>query len=90
MIRMAKPEGTYLTWLDCRGLGMECQNLQDFFIHKAKVVVNDGQWFGPNGSGFVRFNIGCPRPLLLEGLTRIEEAVFSQLDREVILAQDLQ
>ena len=90
MIKMTRPEGTYLTWLDCRGLGMECQNLQDFFIHKAKVVVNDGQWFGPNGGGFVRFNIGCPRPLLLRGLTRIEKAVLSQLDREVILAQDLQ
>ena len=90
MIKITKPEGTYLTWLDCRGLGMECQNLQDFFIHKAKVVVNDGQWFGPNGSGFVRFNIGCPRPLLEQGLARIERAVQSQLDRGIILAQDLQ
>lgn len=89
-IKMVKPEGTYLAWLDCQGLGVECKNLQDFFIHRAKVVVNDGQWFGPNGSGFARFNMGCPRPLLEEGLGRIEAAVENHLKRRVSLAKDLQ
>lgn len=74
-IKMKKPQGTYLTWLDCRGLAVEENDLQDFFIDKADIVVNDGKWFGPNGKGFVRFNIGCPRPLLQEGLCRMERAV---------------
>ena len=78
-IEMIRSQGTYLTWLDCGGLELEGLTPQDFFAHKAKIVVNDGQWFGPNGDGFVRFNIGCPRPLLKEGLVRMEMAVKEQL-----------
>ena len=74
-IEMREPEGTHLAWLDCRGLAVEENSLQDFFIKNARIVVNDGQWFGPNGKGFIRFNIGCPRPLLREGLCRMERAV---------------
>lgn len=74
-IEMKEPEGTFLTWLDCRELVTGNLGLHDFFVYKAKIMVNDGQWFGPNGSGFVRFNIGCPRALLRAGLSRIEAAV---------------
>ena len=74
-IKMTELEGTYLAWLDCRDLQVTDCSLSDFFVKKAKIAVNDGQWFGPGGQGFIRFNIGCPRPLLEEGLNRIREAV---------------
>jgi cystathionine beta-lyase len=74
-IKMTELEGTYLAWLDCRDLQVTDCSLSDFFVKKAKIAVNDGQWFGPGGEGFIRFNIGCPRPLLEEGLNRIREAV---------------
>lgn len=68
-VRMAKPEGTYLAWLDCRGMGVA--NPQQFFLEEAKVGLNDGAWFGAEGKGFVRLNFGCPRELLREGLERM-------------------
>ncbi len=75
-IKPVRPEGTYLVWLDCRGLGIaDPKELQKFFNEKAKVGMNAGYTFGPGGEGFMRMNIACPRSLLQEGLRRIEEAV---------------
>ena len=74
-IKVIKPEGTYLIWLDCRDLGMENQALSTFMIERAKVGLEDGFIFGQSGGGFMRMNIACPRSLLIEALTRIENAV---------------
>jgi cystathionine beta-lyase len=75
-VRTAKPEGTYLAWLDCRGAGIP-GNPHQFFLREAKVALNDGADFGRGGEGFVRLNFGCPRPLLLEGLGRLKAALAS-------------
>lgn len=73
-IAVAPPEGTYLAWLDCRAAGIP-GNAHDFFLHQARVAVNDGATFGPGGAGFVRLNFGCPRALLEEGLERMRTAL---------------
>lgn len=72
-IRLTKPEGTYLMWLDCRNLSFDEQELDDFFIRKAAVACDAGHWFGPEGSGFMRMNIACPRATLDRGLQQITE-----------------
>ena len=66
-VRMAKPEGTYLAWLDCRDAGIP-GNPYEFFRAEADVMLNDGAAFGRGGEGFVRLNFGTPRALLEEGL----------------------
>lgn len=76
-IKVSKPQGTFLAWLDCRELGMKQKDLVDFFISKARVGLNDGTSFGAGGEGFMRINIACPRSLLEEALKRIEQAVNS-------------
>ena len=76
-IKMIKPEGTYLAWLDCRKLNL-LPDPYNFFLSKAKVALNDGLAFGGNGKGFVRLNFGCPRSILAEALVRIAEAVSSK------------
>ncbi|MBE9524556.1 MAG: putative C-S lyase, partial [Chloroflexi bacterium] len=73
-IRMAKPEGTFLAWLDCRDANI-AGNPSDFFLESARVAVNDGRWFGSGGEGFVRLNFGCPRSLLKEALQRMKSAL---------------
>lgn len=73
-IKIWKPEGTYLGWLDCRGLGLE-HSPHLFFLEEAKVGLNDGKNFGIAGKGFVRMNFGCPRSLLEEGLGRMKAAI---------------
>jgi cystathionine beta-lyase len=76
-IKVIKPEGTYLVWLDCRALGMDNMTLRAFMREKAKVGFDDGFLFGPGGEGFERLNIACPRSILEEGLRRIAGAVNS-------------
>lgn len=74
-IKPVPPEGTYLVWLDCRRLPLTPDELRSFFIHQARVGLNDGRDFGPGGEGFQRINIACPRSVLEEALLRIEQAV---------------
>ena len=74
-IKVIRPEGTYLVWLDCRQLGFNTKGLNNFMIKKARVALDDGYWFGTEGEGFMRINIACPRSFLEEGLKRIERAV---------------
>ncbi|HML33776.1 MalY/PatB family protein [Sporomusa sphaeroides] len=74
-IKVSKPQGTYLAWLDCCSLNLPQQELAKFFASNAKVGLNDGATFGRQGSGFMRLNFGCPRPVLAEGLNRIAQAV---------------
>jgi len=73
-IRMWAPEGTYLGWLDCRRLELKVSP-QKFFLQQARVGLNDGADFGEAGRGFVRLNYGCPRELLMEGLSRMKDAL---------------
>ena len=74
-IKVIKPQGTYLIWLDCRDLGMDDMTLRNFMRDKAKVGFDDGFLFGSGGSGFQRTNIACPRPIIEEALIRIETMV---------------
>jgi cystathionine beta-lyase len=74
-IQVVEPEGTYLVWIDCRGLGLDTPELSRFMVEKAKVGLDDGHWFGAGGEGFERINIACPRAYVEEGLNRIKNAV---------------
>ena len=73
-MRMIVPEGTYLAWLDCRGLGIQGKP-GEFILREARVSLNEGVWFGPGGEGFVRINFACARSTLVEALERIEGAL---------------
>jgi cystathionine beta-lyase len=68
-------EGTYLSWFDCRALGLDPLALRDLMVDRARVVLDEGYIFGPEGRGFERINIACPRPVLLEAAQRIIQAL---------------
>jgi len=76
-IRMARPEGTYLAWLDCREAQLPGTPYQ-FFLDRAKVAMNDGAAFGRGGEGFVRLNFGCCRDMLAEALERMRDALAAR------------
>jgi len=76
-VQMAKPEGTYLAWLDCRQAGIGADPC-DFFLKQARVALNDGKTFGRGGEGFVRLNFGCPKSMLEEALVRMKKALETQ------------
>jgi cysteine-S-conjugate beta-lyase len=74
-IRVIRPEGTYLVWLDCRGLGLDKWALKRLMLGKARIFPDEGFIFGPEGDGFERINIACPRPILQDALARIRRVV---------------
>ncbi|MCH1625615.1 MalY/PatB family protein [Fredinandcohnia quinoae] len=74
-IKVIQPESTYLVWLDCRELGLNEKELEQFMLKEAKVAFNAGYTFGIGGEGFMRVNIACPRAILEEGLKRIQAAI---------------
>ena len=65
-------EGTYLAWLDFRNSRIPAADLDRFLLCEARVRLKDGALFGPEGRGFVRMNLACPRKLLRTALGRIE------------------
>jgi len=76
-ISMVAPEGTYLIWLDCRGLNLNDKELKEFMIKTAGLGLNDGPSFGPGGSGFQRLNAACPRAILEDAMHRLMNAIRS-------------
>jgi cystathionine beta-lyase len=68
-------EGTYLLWFDCRDLGLDHAELNRLIIGEAKLWLDDGAMFGPEGAGFQRMNVACPRRVLMEALERLAQAV---------------
>jgi len=70
-----RPEGTYLVWLDCRRLGLGKHQLKELMLNEARVYLDEGFIFGPEGEGFERINIACPRSILADALQRIGSAI---------------
>ena len=88
-IRVIRPESSFLVWLDCRPLGLNHDDLQDLFVNKARLALNDGEIFdtalNPYATplhqkecvarGFMRLNVGTPRSILKQALEQLAEAV---------------
>lgn len=72
-----KIEATYLMWMDCKGLGLSTEEIDDLFFKKARIALDSGHWFGDTGEGFMRINLACSREMLAEGLNRLKDAVAS-------------
>ena len=75
-ISLIEPEGTYLLWLDCRGLGLTNTELEELIVKKAGLWLDSGAIFGAAGKGFQRVNAACPRSVLREALERIQKAIY--------------
>ena len=60
LIKAPISEGTYLQWLDFRGLGMTNKELEDF-LHENPFFTDEGYIFGREGDGFERINVALPQ-----------------------------
>jgi cystathionine beta-lyase len=74
-IKVFIPEASFLVWLDCRELGLNQKELNNLFVEKAGLALNDGEMFGKEGIGFMRLNVGCPRAILKKALDRLSLAI---------------
>ncbi|MGN0793954.1 MAG: MalY/PatB family protein [Aristaeellaceae bacterium] len=71
---MTPMTATYLAWLDLTAYGYDEAELVRR-THEAGVMFTMGKFFGENGNGFARVNIGCPRRYLTEGIRRLAKAL---------------
>ena len=75
IVKCSRLEATYLMWLDMRALDMAQKELMRFVIEKARLGLNDGTFFGEEGTGFVRLNLATPRKNVVEAMARLTAAL---------------
>ena len=74
-VRLVPLESTYLPWLDCSGLGLDDEGIKRLVEQDAKLWLDLGTMFGPEGSGFVRMNLASPTTMVEDACARLEGAV---------------
>ncbi|MFU1795495.1 MalY/PatB family protein [Paenibacillus azoreducens] len=72
-LKVIKPEGTYLLWIDCTGCSKDESDLVEWIQEKSRVSVSFGSTFGAAGEGFIRINAAAPKALLKKALERLAE-----------------
>ena len=70
-IKVMKPQGTYLIWLDFSAYGLSEEDLQGLLKNQAKVILNRGLDFGEEGALHARLNVAMPTSVLEEVCQRI-------------------
>ena len=78
MIKVMKPQGTYLIWLDFSAYDLTDKGLQELLKEEAKVILNRGLDFGEEGAHHARLNVAMPKSVLAEVCQRIVTC-FSKL-----------
>ena len=70
-IKVMKPQGTYLVWLDFSAYDLTDERLQELLRNEAKVILNPGLDYGEEGSLHARLNVAMPTSVLEEVCQRI-------------------
>jgi cysteine-S-conjugate beta-lyase len=69
-VRYRPADGTYLAWLDCRGLDLGDDPAR-VFLKQGRVAFQRGPDFGTGGHGHVRMNLATSREVLTEAVERM-------------------
>jgi cystathionine beta-lyase len=74
-IKITPIQATYLAWLDCRGIGKNSKQIEQFFIHKAKLGLTRGIFFSKAGSGFMRLNFAVSSVAMKKIIKQLDTAL---------------
>jgi cystathionine beta-lyase len=72
-VSWSRPAASYLAWLDLSALGWGDDPAQRA-LEVARVALNSGLTFGPQGAGFARLNFACSPEVLTEAVRRLAAA----------------
>ena len=90
MVKYKKAQGTYLAWLDVSdavaatnseemAAKHELKSPEHYFeqwlVENSGVQLNPGSNYGLGGAGHMRMNLGSPRPMIEDGLSKIANAL---------------
>lgn len=73
-MKIIKPDGTYVLWVDCRGFGLRTADEYDEFFINAGFKCDDGSRYGSE-PGFIRMNLAAPRMELIRVMETLAKAV---------------
>ncbi len=74
-IHIAKPQGTYLLWIDCRQLGLPEKELMQRLLEVGKLALEPGSKYGEEGRGFLRMNVACSFDTVKDAVARFKLAL---------------
>ena len=74
-IHVIEPQGTYLLWLDCTGLGLTAPELENLLLCQARIWPDIGTKFGEKTGLFIRMALACPHSVLEEAMQRLKAAL---------------
>ncbi|WP_214817638.1 MalY/PatB family protein [Exiguobacterium sp. s59] len=81
MLRTARPEASYLLWIDFSKLPMSAEERKSWLHQDVRIFLSPGSPFGPQGESFERMNIGTRRELLEEAIHRLS----AQMERKAFV-----
>ncbi|MDA3929651.1 MAG: PatB family C-S lyase [Prolixibacteraceae bacterium] len=73
-LKVMKPEGTYLLWIDVSDLSIEPKKAFEALV-KGGLGLSPGNMFGKGGEKYIRLNMGCPKSILEEALPLMKKAL---------------
>lgn len=76
-IKLVYPEGTYFAWLDCSGLKLGKDGLNELIIKRAGLWIDAGHIFGKQSEQFQRLVLACPRETLRQALQQLDKAIHT-------------
>jgi len=83
VLKVTRLEGSYLMWVDMRGLGLNDEQLELALMRDAHVFFDDGYYFGEEGSGFERINIACPTECVMKALENLRRWIEARGEKTV-------
>ncbi|HBM17406.1 MAG TPA: cystathionine beta-lyase [Lentisphaeria bacterium] len=76
-IKLFKPEGTYLLWIDMSALELSRSEINNLLLDKAGLGLDEGLAFGNEGVGFLRLNMATSMKNIKEAMDRLLKAFGS-------------
>lgn len=73
-VKCSPLEGTYLQWIDVRGLGLTHVEMRKA-LEGEKLFLDNGEMFGEAGRGYQRINLACARETLERAMAHFKSAV---------------
>ena len=74
-LRLIRPEGTYLVWVDFSGVAGSRAEMREIVLEGAKLWLDEGGIFGKGYELFERLNIACTKEFLKTALESLRDAV---------------
>lgn len=78
-LRIVKPDGTFILWVDCRGLGFGDDSEMEEFFQSAGFACDLGSQYGSE-DGFIRMNLAAPREDIFRVMESLREALSARAE----------